>query len=77
MLEPMEHMMFTVSDDAAHVREPIDDEGPEVGDKSFPDASPFGSADSDALLFMPIAYHRLCGRVAIVLSSGAELPAKK
>src|ERR1700675_3154157 len=40
-------------------------------------ASPFGNAVNDAFELIPTAYHRLCGSVAIVLSSGAEEPAKK
>src|SRR5271155_1470754 len=46
-------------------------------DISVTSARPLGSDDSDALELMPIAYQRLCGSVAIVLSSGAEVPAKK
>src|ERR1700723_3885335 len=44
---------------------------------SVTSARPLGSAESDALELIPTAYHKLCGNVAIVLSSGAAEPAKK
>src|SRR5579885_3000401 len=39
--------------------------------------SPFGSDDSIAFEFIPSAYQIVCGRDAMVLSSGAAEPAKK
>ena len=39
-------------------------------------SNPLGNAASEALLEIPIAYQRLCGSVAMVLSSGAEPPPK-
>src|SRR5229473_1192161 len=46
-------------------------------DSSVTSNSPLGNDESDAFELIPIAYQMLCGSAAIVLSSGAEPPAKK
>ena len=43
---------------------------------SVTSSKPLGSAASDAFELIPIEYQKLCGSVAMVLSSGAEPPAK-
>ncbi len=43
---------------------------------SVTNSNPLGSDESDAFELIPSEYQMLCGSVAIVLSSGAEPPAK-
>src|ERR1700693_2366721 len=46
-------------------------------DSSVTSNSPLGNDDSDAFELIPIEYQMLCGSPAMVLSSGADAPAKK